>query len=74
MKRLTYRCPNCNSDQLNVAVTVTARLLQDKDNFETDLDEGGHHHWDGTSVMQCRDCGYRSVSDSFWNDEENDDA
>jgi hypothetical protein len=29
MKRLTYRCPNCNSDQLNVAVTVTAREEND---------------------------------------------
>lgn len=60
-----WKCPQCQSDNLTVAITAHAYLRQyGEDNFETDAD-GCEHEWDGTSNMSCVDCGHCAAASSF---------
>ena len=53
--KTVFRCPECQSQKLQVQVEVWACLLQEEDNFETVM-EGGEHYWDETHPMRCRHC------------------
>ena len=58
---MTYACPHCTSDELEVVVSVWAELTQDEDgNFETDTStpDNSSHEWDEQSAMRCRSCNY----------------
>lgn len=64
---MPYLCPTCRASDLDVSVTMWARLIQDGDDFQT-LDgecEDGSHEWTSTSLMRCRDCGYTGIADDF---------
>lgn len=65
---LTWRCPKCGSDALEVKVEVWARLNQHTDgNFETATDESqdGSHEWGENTPMQCVVCGHSDIADAF---------
>lgn len=54
-----WKCPSCDSVDLDVEIKTWARLIQDEDgsNYETDADDSAHE-WDNDSWMKCRDCGH----------------
>jgi len=59
-----YQCPVCTkTTELTVVVEVQARLIQDGDNFQTDID-GGDHEWGESSLMICT-CGHTAKSRAF---------
>ena len=71
-----WRCPKCGSADLDVRVSVWARLDQTfgalgadpKENeFSTLVDEGrcSDHEWDEGSPMSCRTCPYEGVAGDF---------
>jgi hypothetical protein len=63
-----YACPQCQSDELEVAVLVWATLLQDgSGDFETDTSEpdDSSHDWDGDSRMKCVACGHSATAEAF---------
>ncbi len=60
---MNWKCPNCGSDRLSVMVTVSADLIQNGENFETDA--AGDHEWDGDSLMTCKECSYCNASRQF---------
>lgn len=49
-----YKCPQCGSDDLAVAVHAFATLTQSEGNLETEVI--GDHEWDGDSAAMCRSC------------------
>jgi hypothetical protein len=62
-----YRCPECDSINLEVVVEVWATLIQNAEGFETDTstpDDGSHELGDN-SVMRCRDCDCQEISERF---------
>lgn len=72
-----YKCPDCGSaERLDIEISVSARLVQDPDNLQTDLDEAAEHdhHWDGDSEIVCRDCGRVGTVDEFDTEKEQDVA
>jgi len=66
-----YRCPDCDSTDLEVSVVVWATLLQTEEGFETDATtpDDASHDWSDQSMMRCRDCGTERTAAKF-NDEE----
>ena len=69
---MTYACPHCNSDELEVVVSVWAELIQNKnDEFETDTStpDNSAHEWDNLSAMRCKGCGYCGKVLEFETDE-----
>jgi hypothetical protein len=63
-----YACPQCQSDELEVAVLVWAKLLQDgSGDFETDTSEpdDSSHDWDGDSAMKCSVCAHSAPAEAF---------
>jgi hypothetical protein len=61
-----YQCAVCKkTTRLTVVVQVQARLIQEGDNFQTDID-GGDHEWDESSLMTCA-CGHTGKSMAFIN-------
>lgn len=65
---MSWVCPNCNSTNLRVSVTIQteAMLIQESDgNFQTDDDKGGDHEWGKDSFMRCCDCGRTGEARDF---------
>lgn len=66
---MKYRCPKCQSDNLDVLVEVWARMTQDEegDGFSTDVTAGtfGDHEWSENSPMRCRDCDHCAIAGEF---------
>jgi len=65
---MMYKCPDCDSTELDVTITTMARLVQDEDGPQTLADEaqwGGDHEWNGDSIMICRECGFQAIADNF---------
>ena len=65
---MSWVCPNCNSTNLRVSVTIQteAMLIQESDgNFQTDDDQGGDHEWGNDSFMRCCDCGHTGEARDF---------
>lgn len=60
---MSWKCPECGSDQLTVVVTTTARLTQTEDNFETEVT--GDHEWGEESYMDCLECGHGDNAGEF---------
>lgn len=77
-----WKCPGCGGDNLDVLVTVWARLSQWKEwrgrelvpVFGTDADSGhdGGHEWDEDSVMYCLDCMKQDRASKFETEGEED--
>ncbi len=70
-----YKCPDCESMELDVTVQTMARLVQDEDGPQTLADEAQHgsdHEWDNNSVMICRECGFQAIAEEFEVDDEED--
>lgn len=53
---MTWKCPCCEGNKLNIITRVAARLHQSDDNFETEV--FGDHEWDDESFAWCDDCHY----------------
>ncbi len=64
MNHPNYRCPECGSTNLLVAITTFAQLIQNGDNLETEA-TGCPHEWDETSNMQCLECDHTDAAASF---------
>lgn len=64
-----WKCPTCGSTKLEVEVTITARLFQRGDEFETDVDNS-NHEWNHNSPMWCEDCLHSSCASDFETDED----
>lgn len=65
-----YLCPACGSDDLEVAISVWARLQQyGQGEYSTFTDEArnGDHEWDDNSGMACRTCDHGGNVDAFDN-------
>ena len=62
-----YRCPECQSTDLEVDVVTRAVLIQDEDGPQTLADESdcGDHEWDGNSMMYCMECAHQDIAESF---------
>ena len=63
-----YRCPKCESTNLEVSIETWAKLIQGEDgDFQTDLDESSQHdhEWGANSVMRCMDCDEDGISEEF---------
>jgi hypothetical protein len=60
---MTWKCPECDSTNLSVSVTVWADLTQTDDNFETETE--GDHEWDSDSTMNCKDCEFSGNAGVF---------
>ena len=71
MSDVLWRCPACGSTNLDVQVSVWAKLTQtpekDENEFETDVDAARDHdhEWDGDSPMNCRDCDHDAPASDF---------
>ncbi len=71
-----YKCPDCESMELDVTVQTMARLVQDEDGPQTLADEAQHgsdHEWDNNSVMICRECGFQAIAEEFEIEDEEED-
>jgi len=59
-----WRCPECGSWDLDVAITTDAKLIQTPDQeeneFQTVVEDSlmGDHEWSCESGMVCRECGH----------------
>ena len=60
---MSWRCPECGSLDLRVAVHTTAKLIQNEDNFETEL--VGDIEWGEFDYMQCQTCDFGESSHVF---------
>lgn len=61
---MSWKCPKCGSTNLSVTIRASAKLHQDTDNFETEVD-GADHEWSESSAMTCDDCRHHSVALDF---------
>ncbi len=64
---MSWKCPKCGENDLDVQISTWARLAQDGEEISTDADDAqnGDHEWDEKSLMQCRDCGHCEASKAF---------
>jgi hypothetical protein len=63
-----YACPQCQSEELEVAVLVWATLTQEGNgDFETDTSEpdDSSHDWDNGSRMKCSVCAHSATAEAF---------
>jgi hypothetical protein len=55
-------CPKCGQDdQLDIVVTLFARLLPNGTDPDQAGDENGDHEWDENSTCACRHCGWCGI-------------
>jgi len=73
---MKYECPECGGTNLDVSVSVWARLLQNvSGECETDVTDGmiGDQEWGDESQMLCRDCGHCAIVATFISGKEAED-
>jgi cytochrome c-type biogenesis protein CcmH/NrfF len=62
-----YRCPACDSTNLEVVVEVWATLIQTAEGFQTDTTtpDDASHEWGANSVMRCTVCDTQEIAERF---------